>query len=327
MLAFAARETPVFNLVPGLTMATYKAPLREINFILNHVLKAERLSQLPGYEDASPDTLTGLIEEAAKLIEKELAPLNAKSDAQGCVYANHEVRVPDGFKDFWKSYAEAGWVGIMQSQAYGGQGLPYTLGKVIEELLCSANVAFALYPGLTQGCFEAIAANGTEEQKQTYLPKLATGEWSGTMCMTEPQAGTDLAAVKTKATPQADGSYLLEGSKIFITSGEHGMVDNIIHFTLARLPDSPPGIKGLSTFVVPKVLVNADGTLGARNPVKCVSIEHKMGINGSCTCTMSFENAKGWMIGAPNTGIQNMFVMMNLARIMVGVQGLGQCEL
>jgi len=308
-------------------MATYKAPLREINFVLNNVLKAERLSQLPGFEDASPETLSGLIEEAAKLIEKELAPLNAKSDAQGCVYGNHEVKVPDGFKEFWKSYSEAGWVGIMQNQEFGGAGLPYTLGKVIEEMLCSANVAFALYPGLTQGCFEAIAANGTDEQKQTYLPKLASGEWSGTMCMTEPQAGSDLAAVKTKATPQADGSYLLEGSKIFITSGEHGMVDNIIHFTLARLPDSPPGIKGLSTFVVPKYLVNADGTIGARNPVKCVSIEHKMGINGSCTCTMSFEQAKGWMIGAPNTGIQNMFVMMNLARIMVGYQGLGQCEL
>lgn len=308
-------------------MATYKAPLREIDFVLNKVLKAERLAALPGFEDAGPETLGGLIEEASKLIEQQLAPLNAKSDAQGCVYANNEVKVPDGFTEFFKQYAEAGWIGIMQKTEYGGAGLPFTLGKVLEEMLCSANVAFALYPGLTQGCFEAIAANGSEEQKQTYLPKLATGEWTGTMCMTEPQAGSDLAAVKTKATPQPDGSYLLEGGKIFITSGEHGMADNIIHFTLARLPDSPPGIKGLSTFVVPKYLVNADGTLGARNPVKCVSIEHKMGIHGSCTCTMSFENARGWMVGAPNTGIQNMFVMMNLARIMVGYQGLGQCEL
>ncbi|WP_043112470.1 acyl-CoA dehydrogenase family protein [Solimonas flava] len=309
-------------------MASYKAPLKEINFVLNQVLGVSRLAELPGYEDATPETLTGLVEEAAKLIENELAPLNPKSDAQGCVYnGDHTVKIPDGFPEFWKAYAEAGWIGIMQKQEYGGAGLPYTLGKVIEELLCSANVAFALYPGLTQGCFEAIAANGTDEQKNTYLPKLATGEWSGTMCMTEPQAGSDLAAVKTKAYPQADGSFLLEGSKIFITSGEHGMVDNIVHFVLARLPDSPAGIKGLSTFVVPKFLVNADGSLGARNPVKCVSIEHKMGIHGSCTCTMSFENAKGWMIGAPNTGIQNMFVMMNLARIMVGYQGLGQCEL
>lgn len=308
-------------------MASYKAPLQEINFVLNQVLDVGRLAKLPGYEDAAPETLTGLIDEAAKLIEKELAPLNAKSDAQGCVYKDHEVKVPDGFAEFFRKYAEAGWIGIMQKTEYGGAGLPYTLGKVIEELLCSANVAFALYPGLTQGCFEAIAANGTEEQKNTYLPKLATGEWTGTMCMTEPQAGSDLAAVKTKATPQADGSYLLEGSKIFITSGEHRMADNIVHFTLARLPDSPPGIKGLSTFVVPKFLVKPDGSIGERNPVKCVSIEHKMGIHGSCTCTMSFENAKGWMVGAPNTGIQNMFVMMNLARIMVGYQGLGQCEL
>ena len=308
-------------------MASYKAPLKEINFVLNNVLGLDKLSKLPGLEEATPETLLGLVEEASKLIEKELAPLNAKSDAQGCRYANHEVQVPDGFTEFFKKYAEAGWVGIAQETQYGGAGLPYTLGKVIEEMLCSANVAFALYPGLTQGCFEAIAANGSEEQKNTYLPKLATGEWTGTMCMTEPSAGSDLAAVKTKAYPQEDGSYLIEGSKIFITSGEHGMVDNIIHFTLARLPDSPPGIKGLSTFVVPKYLVKPDGTPGERNDVKCVSIEHKMGIHGSCTCTMSFENARGWMVGKPNTGIQNMFVMMNLARIMVGYQGMGQCEL
>ncbi|SEQ57624.1 Acyl-CoA dehydrogenase [Solimonas aquatica] len=308
-------------------MASYKAPLKEIDFVLNQVLGAGKLARLPGFEEATPETLNGLIDEAAKLIEKELAPLNASSDAQGCVYSNREVKLPDGFAEFFKKYAEAGWIGIMQKQEYGGAGLPYTLGKVIEEMLCSASVSFALYTGLTQGCFEAIAANGSEEQKNTYLPKLATGEWTGTMCLTEPQAGSDLAAVKTKATPQADGSYLLEGGKIFITSGEHTMADNIVHFALARLPDSPPGIKGLSTFVVPKYLINADGSLGARNPVYCVSIEHKMGIHGSCTCSMSFENAKGWMVGAPNTGIQNMFVMMNLARIMVGYQGLGLCEL
>ncbi len=308
-------------------MASYKAPLREINFVLNNVLNVSRLAEFEAFKEATPETLTGLVEEASKLIEKELAPLNHKADEQGCVYGDHQVKVPDGFPEFFKKYAEAGWIGIMQSPDYGGAGLPYTLGKVIEEMLCSASVAFALYPGLTQGCFEALAANGSDEQKNTYLPKLATGEWTGTMCMTEPQAGSDLAAVKTKAYPQEDGSFLLEGSKIFITSGEHEMADNIVHFTLARLPDSPPGIKGLSTFVVPKYLINADGSLGARNPVKCVSIEHKMGIHGSCTCTMSFENAKGWMVGAPNTGIQNMFVMMNMARIMVGYQGLGQCEL
>ncbi|HEY0973790.1 MAG TPA: acyl-CoA dehydrogenase family protein [Solimonas sp.] len=308
-------------------MASYVAPLREINFVLNDVLKIGRLSQLDAYKDASPETLSGLIEEAAKLIQDKLAPLNASSDAQGCVYKDHEVKVPDGYVEFFKQYAEAGWVGIAQDPEYGGAGLPYTLSKVIEEMLCSANIAFALYPGLTQGCFEAIQAAGDAEQKATYLPKLASGEWTGTMCITEPQAGTDLAAVKTKATPNGDGSYAIDGGKIFITSGEHGMADNIVHFVLARLHDSPPGIKGLSTFVVPKFLVNADGSLGARNGVRAVAIEHKMGINGSATCVMQFENAKGWLVGAPNTGIQNMFVMMNLARIMVGYQGLGQCEL
>jgi alkylation response protein AidB-like acyl-CoA dehydrogenase len=193
--------------------------------------------------------------------------------------------------------------------------------------VCTANVAFELYVGLTQDCFEAILANGTDEQKQTYCHKLAVGEWTGTMCMTEPQAGSDVGAVRTKAIPQGDGSYAIEGQKIFITSGEHGMADNIIHFVLARLPDSPSGVRGLSTFVVPKFLVKPDGTPGERNAVRCVSIEHKMGMHGSCTCTMSFEGARGWLVGQPNQGIQNMFVMMNLARIMVGYQGLGLCEL
>ncbi|MGB0956279.1 MAG: acyl-CoA dehydrogenase family protein, partial [Panacagrimonas sp.] len=192
---------------------------------------------------------------------------------------------------------------------------------------CSANVAFALYPGLTQGCFEALEASASDEIKQTYLPKLATGEWSGTMCITEPQAGSDVGAAKTKAIANGDGSYSIEGSKIFITSGEHTMADNIIHFVLARLPDSPPGVRGLSTFVVPKFLVKEDGSLGQRNQLECTAIEHKMGINASCTCAMAFDGAQGWMVGEPNTGIQNMFVMMNLARIMVGFQGLGQCEL
>ncbi len=308
-------------------MASYKAPLREINFVLNDVLKIGRLAELPAFHDATPETLGGLIEEAAKLIEEQLAPLNAKSDAQGCSLSDGEVRVPDGFAEFYRMYREAGWVGISQKDEYGGANLPYTLGKVVEELLCSANVAFALYPGLTQGCFEALEASAAEDIKQTYLPKLATGEWTGTMCITEPQAGSDVGAAKTKATPQPDGSVLIDGGKIFITSGEHRMADNIVHFVLARLPDSPPGVKGLSTFVVPKYLVNADGSLGERNGVRVQSIEHKMGINGSVTCVLQFENARGWIVGAPNQGIQNMFVMMNLARIMVGVQGLGQCEL
>jgi alkylation response protein AidB-like acyl-CoA dehydrogenase len=308
-------------------MASYTAPLREIEFVLKDVLNVGQLASLPAFAEATPDTLIGLIEEAAKLVQEEIAPLNAKGDQQGCKWNNGEVTVPDGMPEAYKLYWQAGWVGLCNPTEYGGQGLPYTLAKVVDELVCSGNVAFALYPGLTAGCFEAINANASDELKNIYLPKLGTGEWTGTMCMTEPQAGSDLASVKTKATPNGDGSYSLEGGKIFITSGEHTMADNIIHFTLARLPDSPPGIKGLSTFVVPKFLVKPDGSPGERNKVHCVSIEHKMGIHGSCTCSLQFEGARGWMVGAPNTGIQNMFVMMNLARILVGFQGLGQCEL
>ena len=308
-------------------MATYNAPLREIQFVLNDVLDVGQLAKLPGYAEATPETLFGLIEEAAKLVQEQIAPLSARADQQGCKWDNGEVKVPDGMPEAYQLYQQGGWVGLCNPTEYGGAGLPYTLSKVVDELLCSANVAFALYPGLTMGCFEAVAANASDELKKIYLPKLGTGEWTGTMCMTEPQAGSDLASVKSRAAPNSDGSYSLDGGKIFITSGEHRMAENIVHFTLARLPDSPPGIKGLSTFVVPKFLVNADGSLGKRNGVHCVSIEHKMGIHGSCTCSLQFEGAKGWMVGAPNSGIQNMFVMMNMARIMVGVQGLGQCEL
>lgn len=308
-------------------MASYTAPQREIAFVLKDVLKIEQLSALPAFRDATPDMLLGLVDEAAKLIEQQIAPLNAPGDAEGAKWNQGEVDLPKGMAEAYKLYWQSGWVGLSNPPEFGGQGLPYTLSKVVEEMLCSANVAFALYPGLTTGCFEAILACGSEEQKQTYLPKLGTGEWTGTMCITEPQAGTDLASIKTKAIPQEDGSFAIEGGKIFITSGEHRMADNIIHFVLARLPDAPAGIKGLSTFVVPKFLVKADGSLGERNAFKCASIEHKMGIHASCTCVMNFEGAKGWMVGAPNTGIQNMFVMMNLARIMVGFQGLGQCEL
>ncbi|MCX7070391.1 MAG: acyl-CoA dehydrogenase family protein [Gammaproteobacteria bacterium] len=308
-------------------MATYAAPVREIQFVLNDVLNVGSLTEMPALADATPDTLNGLIEEAAKFIQGQVAPLNAPGDAEGCKLSNGEVTVPKGFIEVYKQYQEAGWVGIANPSEWGGAGLPYTLAKVIDEMLCSADVAFALYPGLTVGCFEGILASGSDEIKQKYLPKLATGEWTGTMCLTEPQAGSDLGAVKTKATPNGDGSFSLEGGKIFITSGEHQMADNIIHFVLARATDSPAGVKGLSTFVVPKFLVNDDGTLGARNKVTCTSIEHKMGIHGSCTCSLQFDGAQGWLVGAQNTGIQNMFVMMNLARILVGMQGLGLCEL
>ncbi len=308
-------------------MASYQAPLREISFVLNDVLNISDLARLPGYEDATPDLIAGLLDEAARLIEQQIAPLNARGDEQGCRWEDGRVHVPDGYAEAYRLYWESGWVGLANPTEYNGQGLPYTLAKVVEEMLCSGNVGFALYPGLTTGAFEAIEASASEAIKNTYLPKLGNGEWMGTMCMTEPQAGSDVGAVKTRATPNGDGSYALEGSKIFITSGEHDMTDNIVHFVLARLPDSPPGVKGLSTFVVPKFLVNQDGSLGERNAVRCISIEHKMGMHGSCTCTLGFDGARGWLVGEPNQGIQNMFVMMNLARIMVGFQGLGQCEL
>lgn len=309
-------------------MATYKAPIREINFVLSDVLNVGSLAEsIPAFAEATPDVLLGLVDEAAKLIEGQIAPLNHSGDQQGCKIKDGVVTVPDGFAAAYKLYSDAGWMSLCNTTEFDGQGLPYTLAKVVEEMLCSANVAFALYPGLTTGCFEALYANASDEIKQTYLPKLSTGQWSGTMCITESHAGSDVGAAKTKATPNGDGSYNIEGGKIFITSGEHEMAENIIHFVLARLPDSPPGVKGLSTFVVPKYLPKADGTPGERNKLHAANIEHKMGINGSCTCVMQFDGAKGWMVGAPNTGIQNMFVMMNLARIMVGFQGLGQCEL
>lgn len=308
-------------------MASYKAPLGEIRFLLNDVLDIAQLSKMPGYEDATPDLIEGLLDEAAKLIEGEIAPLSARSDEQGCDWNGGDVKVPDGYAEAYKLYWEGGWVGVCNPEEHNGLGLPYTVAKVVEEMLCSANVGFALYPGLTTGAYEAIEANADETLSKKYLPKLGNGEWTGTMCMTEPQAGSDVGAVKTRAIPQEDGSYKLEGNKIFISSGEHGMTDNIIHFVLARLPDSPPGVKGLSTFLVPKFMVNDDGSLGERNAVTCTSIEHKMGMHGSCTCSLAFEGATGWIVGQPNQGIQNMFVMMNLARIMVGFQGLGQCEL
>lgn len=308
-------------------MATYKAPERDILFVLNDVLNVEKLSAIPHFEHATADIIDGAISEAAKLMEEKIAPLNHSGDEQGCRLEDGEVTVPAGLGEAYKAYAENGWVGLASDEHWGGQGLPYVLSKAVEEMLCSANVAFALYPGLTQGAFEGIEANASEALKNTYLPKLASGEWTGTMCMTEPQAGSDVGAVRTKATPQEDGSYKLEGGKIFITSGEHGMTDNIVHFVLARLPDAPEGVRGLSTFLVPKFLLDGDGNPGERNAVRCVSIEEKMGIHGSCTCSLQFENATGWIIGEPNQGIQNMFVMMNKARIMVGMQGLGLCEL
>jgi len=308
-------------------MATYKVPQREMRFVLNDVLNLNQLTAYEKFAEATPDIVDGVIDEASRFAEEKLWPLRTSGDHEGCKLANGEVTVPSGFSEAYREYWESGWVGLSNDPEWGGQGLPYTLSKVVDEMICGSNVAFGLYPGLTIGCFEALNAHASDELKQTYLEKLGTGEWTGTMCLTEPQAGSDLGAVKTKAEKQPDGTYKISGMKIFITSGEHSMADNIVHYVLARCTDSPDGVKGLSTFVVPKYKVNADGSLGERNPVKCQAIEHKMGINASVTCVMVFEEAEGYLVGAQNRGIMNMFTMMNLARIMVGYQGLGQAEL
>ncbi|HEX7380816.1 MAG TPA: acyl-CoA dehydrogenase family protein [Nevskiaceae bacterium] len=308
-------------------MATYTAPLRELAFVLRDVVDVGQLTRLAAFTDADWGTCETLLDEASRLITARLLPLRASGDAQGCRWQDGEVQLPDGYADAWRAYRDGGWIGLSKPAEWGGAGLPYVFAQAVDEVLNACNVAFALYPMLTSGCFEAIRASASDALKARYLPRLANGAWSGTMCLTEPQAGSDLAAIRTRAAPQADGSYRIDGAKIFFTAGEHGMADNIVHFVLARLPDAPPGVHGLSTFIVPKFVPDAQGQPGARNAVRCVSIEHKMGIHASCTCAMQFEAAQGWLAGAPHAGIQNMFVMMNLERVMVGVQGLGLCEL
>tara|TARA_R110002072_G_scaffold122511_2_gene257126 strand:+ start:853 stop:2568 length:1716 start_codon:yes stop_codon:yes gene_type:complete len=295
-------------------------------FVLNEVINVSELAQLSAFEDATPDIVQGVIDEAAKIIENTIAPLNETGDREGCQFDNGSVSAPVGFKEAYKLYAESGWTGLDKSTDFGGQGLPYTLATAVSDMLSAGNDAFSLYPGLTNGACEALIEHGSPELQKTYLEKLTTGEWTGTMCLTEPQAGSDLSQVRTKAIAQNDGTYLIEGTKIFITGGEHDFVDNIIHLVLARLPDAPAGVKGISMFLVPKFMINSDGNLGERNPVVCASIEEKMGIHGSSTCVMNFENATGYLMGNPNEGLRYMFTMMNLARLMVGLQGLGVAE-
>tara|TARA_R110002074_G_scaffold402336_1_gene607721 strand:+ start:110677 stop:112422 length:1746 start_codon:yes stop_codon:yes gene_type:complete len=304
----------------------YKAPQRDMMFVLNEVINVSELAQLSAFEDATPDIVQGVIDEAAKIIENTIAPLNETGDREGCQFDNGSVSAPVGFKEAYKLYAESGWTGLDKSTDFGGQGLPYTLATAVSDMLSAGNDAFSLYPGLTNGACEALIEHGSPELQKTYLEKLTTGEWTGTMCLTEPQAGSDLSQVRTKAIAQNDGTYLIEGTKIFITGGEHDFVDNIIHLVLARLPDAPAGVKGISMFLVPKFMINSDGNLGERNPVVCASIEEKMGIHGSSTCVMNFENATGYLMGNPNEGLRYMFTMMNLARLMVGLQGLGVAE-
>jgi alkylation response protein AidB-like acyl-CoA dehydrogenase len=307
-------------------MTTYRAPQRDMRFVLHELLEVEQLSQLPGYEDATADVIDAVIEEGAKFCENVLFPINRAGDEQGCVYENGVVRTPEGFKEAYDRFVEGGWTGLAADPAHGGQGLPKAIKLVVDEMVCSANLAFSNYPGLSASAYLAIEAHAGDELKAIYLPKLAAGTWSGTMCLTEPQCGTDLGLIRTRAEPGDDGSYAITGTKIFITSGEHDLTENIVHLVLARLPDAPKGTRGISLFLVPKFLPRHDGTPGPRNGVTCAGIEHKMGINGSATCVMSFEGATGWLLGEPHRGMRAMFTMMNDARLDVGLQGLAIAE-
>ncbi len=308
-------------------MPTYKAPVDDALFLLNDVFHIDRYGNLPGFADASPDVIEAVLQEAAKFSEEVLTPLNRVGDKEGCKrHDDGTVTTPKGFKDAFKQVAEGGWIGISVPAEFGGQGLPATMTVMVNEFLCSANMAFAMYPGLTQGAIAALLAHASQEIKQKYLPKMVEGTWTGTMNLTEPHCGTDLGLLRTKAVKQSDGSYKITGTKIFISAGEHDMAENIIHLVLARIEGAPAGTKGISLFVVPKIMVKDGGSLGAKNGVSCGSIEEKMGIHGNATCVMNYDGAVGWLIGEENRGLNAMFVMMNEARLGVGVQGLAQSE-
>ena len=308
---------------------TYTAPIKDMLFNMEHLAQIEQVAQLPGFEDAGLETAQAVLEECAKLCETVVAPLNVAGDLNPSSFKDGKVTTTPGFADAFKQYAEGGWQGLQHPTDFGGQGLPKTIGAACIEMLNSANLSFALCPLLTDGAIEALLTAGRDELKATYLEKLVTGEWTGTMNLTEPQAGSDLALVRTKADPQGDGSYKLFGTKIFITYGEHDMADNIVHLVLARVAGAPEGVKGISLFVVPKFLVNKDGSLGERNDVHCVSIEHKMGIKASPTAVLQFGDhggAIGYLVGEENRGLEYMFIMMNAARYAVGVQGIAVAE-
>ena len=308
-------------------MPTYAAPLREYRFLLKDVLEIERYSNLKGFADAPMDLIDQVLEEGAKFCEGVLAPLNKVGDEHGCKRNDDgSVTTPPGFKDAYKQFVEAGWPALSSDPAYGGQGLPHIVAMAWNEMVASANMAFGMYPGLSHGAYEAIHHHGSDEQKQTYLPKLVSGEWTGTMNLTEPHCGTDLGMLRTKAVPQGDGSYKISGQKIFISAGEHDLASNIIHLVLARIEGAPQGTKGISLFIVPKFMVGADGSVGARNGVSCGKIEEKMGIHGNSTCVLNYDDATGFLIGAENKGLHAMFTMMNVARLGVGLQGLSQSE-
>jgi alkylation response protein AidB-like acyl-CoA dehydrogenase len=301
----------------------YKAPVRDLTFILNEVLEIDRYSNQPGFQDVSSDLVQQILEEGAKFSEEVIAPLNKVGDQEGCKWDNGKVTGPTGWKEAYRSMVEAGWPALSSDPEFGGQGMPAVVGMAFGQFTAAASPAFSMYPGLTHGCYEALHASGSPEQKARYLPKLATGEWGGTMNLTEPQCGTDLGLIRTKAVPNGDGSYSITGQKIWISSGEHDFTDNIIHLVLARIEGAPAGIKGISLFVVPKIHVNDDGSLGERNEgAQCAGLEHKMGIHGNATCVMAYDGAKGWLVGEENKGMAAMFIMMNEARLGTGLQGL-----
>lgn len=308
-------------------MPSYKAPVDDVLFLLRDVFPIQRYNSLPGFAEVTPDLIEAILSEAAKLCEETLLPLNQLGDRTGCVRSGDgTVTTPPGFKEAYRAFVAGGWVGLSADPVYGGQGLPYTLAAIINEFASSANMAFAMYPGLSQGAIAALVTHGTEEQKKIFLPKLISGDWSGTMNLTESHCGTDLGLLKTKAVPQAGGAFAITGEKIFISAGEHDLAENIIHLVLARIEGAPTGVKGISLFVVPKILIAPGGSLGKPNKVTCGALEHKMGIHANATCVMNYDGATGWLVGEPNRGLNAMFVMMNEARIGVAIQGLALSE-
>jgi alkylation response protein AidB-like acyl-CoA dehydrogenase len=308
-------------------MPVYKAPTRDTKFVVNELIGLDRFTNLPGFANATRDLTDAVIDEGGRFVAEVVAPLNQIGDREGCTrHADGRVTTPTGFKQAYRQYVEGGWATLSAPEAFGGQGLPHAIGFVMEEYLASANQAFAMYPGLANGAISAILSKGTPAQQAMYLPKMVTGEWLGTMNLTEPHCGTDLGLLRTRAEPQADGSYAVSGTKIFISAGDHDLSENIIHLVLAKTPGAPESSKGISLFIVPKFLVNADGSLGARNAVSVGSIENKMGIHGNATCVMNYDGATGFLVGEECKGLAAMFIMMNAARLGVGMQGLAQAE-